>query len=277
MFGNGESSIVEAVDRGNNSEIVAEAESKELDGVSSKLDMDSEAARVEALFTEEQVNTIAIMVTNGYGVKSIVLAAGLNGVSELELAMTTDRVKNEIVGLKSEKVVKDLTVDEEWGEVEEMALESLKFDLKHSQSEMTPMEKLRIAKEANTSKKRSDEASGNGSGGHGGNELAGDMVNGVKQVVNLQMPVTIIQRFRQVSADNGKIIEGEFKKAEEFESVNADNITAQDVQKILDVDVTGDEGAANGDIDRMFSESNEKLFGDIFTSDSDLGISQQEG
>ena len=244
--------------------------------VSQELDVRQELDASEDIFndrgivlTPEQVECIAQMVSNGYGIGSIVLAAGLADAGEYERAIVEDDVKKRVQEIKGERVVDDIELDSEWGQVEELAVAALKHDVQYGSSELTPMEKLRIAKEANTRKKHAGDDVVRGGAG----SLDGDIVNGVKQVINLQMPFVVMQRFKQVSEDNGRVIEGELIREKEFSKVNKDNLTTEDVQKVLDVELDGDADKGNS----VFEVNTEGLFDNIFGNNSPTGVSEVEG
>jgi len=238
-------------------------------GLAQKIDDSANVENVGIVLSDEQINCIAMMTAQGYTARSIMHASGLTQSGDYELALQNELVQKQISELKSEKVTKEIENAGRWDVAEELALEAVIHDITYSSSEMSPMEKLRIAKEANTAKRKTgDEALRNGSNV---GQLDGDLVNGNKQVINLSLPTVVINRFKQLSENNGAIIEAEAVEQKEFEGNNKEILTPDDVQDILKINLN-----ENNNSD-MFSPSGQELFNSVFDEDSNIGISDAEG
>lgn len=189
-------------------------------------------------FSEEQISAASLLSSQGLSDKAIAMASGVDLADLPELRANSDYMKS-VQELAAKQVIAELEVDDEWSDVELMAVAHIKHAIQHDHERMSTMEKLRVAEMANKAKRRHGVFGESNKANTGKGILDNDEGRGGEKgiTVNLNMPTIMLDRLRAIRESDGKVIEHEAKVEALFETTNEEEVTLVDVNNILGVDV----------------------------------------
>jgi len=226
------------------------------------------------MFSDMQVQVAAQMAAAGYDVVGIETSAGLES-GQLAILMQDTRYKELSTEVSQEIASNDLETDLSWDSVEKKALASLSYDLAHHDGELTVMEKISVAKQANAARRRAGRLGEHNRRGNGEGVINGDVNNNT--VINLQLPEVITDRLKKIENSSGEIYEHEAKEV--FDpNEQGERLNVEDVEEIFGLDVTSpDRQFAADDDARMFDKLIEDKSKEEMKDDFSGFFAQQEG